>query len=85
MKTKLATLIVFLVSFTSMACPLCDANQPKGFKSITHGLGPQGNIDYIIMYSAIIIVGYTLIMSLKYLLKPREDSKKHIKNLIIEE
>ncbi|WP_346882650.1 hypothetical protein [uncultured Algibacter sp.] len=68
-----------------MACPLCEKNQPKGFENITHGQGPEGNIDYVIMYSAILIVGYTLIMSLKYLIKPKERESSHIKNLVLNE
>jgi len=84
MKNKLTTLLSFFVSAIVMACPICDAKQPKGFENITHGEGPEGNIDYIIMYSAIIIVGYTLIMSLKYLIHPKEKDHNHIKNLVVE-
>ncbi len=85
MKSKCITLIALLVSTITLACPVCDAEQPKGLENITHGEGPEGNIDYIIMYSAIIIVGYTLIMSLKYLIKPKEEESSHIKNLVINE
>ncbi|MCK0156791.1 hypothetical protein MWU65_06345 [Cellulophaga sp. F20128] len=85
MKNKIATLLIFLISALGMACPLCEAKQPKGFANITHGEGPNGDIDYIIMYSAIVIVGYTLIMSIKYLARPKEKEKNHIKNLVLEE
>ena len=83
MKNKLGFLIAFLISAVSIACPLCESKQPKGFENITHGEGPDGNIDYIIMYTAIVIVGYTLIMSIKYLVKPREKEKSHIKNIVL--
>ena len=71
------------MSNISAACEVCKAKQPKGFENLTHGEGPQGNLDYFIMYSAIIIVGYTLIMSVKYLVKPKESNRSHIKNLIL--
>lgn len=70
-------------SHASIACDLCKAKQPKGFENITHGEGPEGNIDYIIMYSAILIVGYTLFMSIKYLANPKEKMEGHIKNIVI--
>lgn len=85
MKTKIVTTIALLVYTISIACPLCESKQPKGFENITHGEGPNGNIDFIIMYSAIIIVGYTLIMSIKYLVKPKENNNGHIKNYILDD
>lgn len=85
MKTKITTFILLFISSASFACELCKKNQPKGFENITHGNGPEGNIDYIIMYSAIVIVGYTLIMSVYYLIKPKEKESSHIKNLVIDE
>ncbi|AOR27936.1 hypothetical protein FORMB_08850 [Formosa sp. Hel1_33_131] len=71
------------MSNAGFACEVCKAKQPKGFENLTHGEGPQGNIDYFIMYSAAVIVGYTLIMSVKYLVKPKENNRDHIKNLIL--
>ena len=85
MKKKVLTLLLFFISAVLLACPVCEANQPKGFENITHGQGPDGNLDYFILVSAIIIVGYTLIMSVKYLVKPKEDNKNHIKNLVVNE
>lgn len=85
MKRKILTLVVLLISAVSFACPLCESKQPKGFENITHGQGPEGDMDYIIMFTAIIIVGYTLIMSIKYLVKPKENDKSHIKNLVVDE
>lgn len=84
MKKKIITFIILLISAVIIACPVCEGNQPKGFKNITHGQGPEGNIDYIIMFIAILIVGFTLIMSIKYLIKPKEDNKDHIKNLVVQ-
>ena len=73
------------MSNAGYACEVCKAKQPKGFENLTHGEGPQGNIDYLIMYSAILIVGYTLIMSVKYLINPKEKNQRHIKNIVLNE
>ena len=83
MKNKFFISIALLISELGFACELCKSKQPKGFENITHGEGPEGNLDYFIMYSAIIIVGYTFIMSMKYLIKPKENSESHIKNMIL--
>lgn len=85
MKTKLLTLIAILISAIGLACPVCEANQPKGFENLTHGKGPEGDFDFIIMFVAIIIVGYALIMSIKYLAKPKEKEKSHIKNIVLDD
>lgn len=85
MKNKLFTIIALFISAASMACDLCKAKQPKGFENITHGEGPEGNLDYIIMLVAIVIVGFTLIMSVKYLVKPKEKDENHIKYLVLNE
>ena len=67
-----------------MACAVCQDQQPRVLRNITHGAGPQGNIDYVITISAAIIVGLTLIFTIKYLVKPDEKSSDHIKNMIID-
>jgi hypothetical protein len=85
MKNKSLTIPALFISAGTMACDLCKAKQPKGFENITHGEGPEGDLDYIIMFSAIVIVGYTLIMSIKYLVKPKEKNENHIKNLVLNE
>lgn len=65
-----------------LACDLCKKNQPKGLENITHGEGPSGNIDYIITWSAIILVVITLFFSIKYLVRPKENHPGHIKNIV---
>jgi len=67
----------------TFACELCKKNQPKGLENITHGTGPTGTLDYIITWSAIVIVSVTLFYSVKYLVKPNENNSDHIKNSIL--
>jgi hypothetical protein len=76
--------ILFLNSHTALACDVCADNQPAGLENITHGEGPTAIWDYIISWGAVIIVGFTLVYSLKYLIKPKENSTSHIKNIVID-
>lgn len=69
---------------TLFACDVCQKKQPELLKGITHGTGPQGNIDYILIWSAVVIVAVTLFLSVKYLVKPDESAAGHIKNIVIE-
>ena len=85
MRSRITVVLFWFVSAVAFPCELCKKNQPKGFENITHGEGPGNGLDFIIMYGAILIVGYTLIMSIYYLARPREREKGHIKNIILDE
>ncbi len=65
------------------ACPVCERQQPALLKGITHGAGPEGRFDFIIVFAAIIIVLVTLFFSIKWLIRPGEKSGDHIKRLIL--
>jgi len=82
-KTALFFTVIFLfVQQIAMACDVCKKNQPEILQDVTHGSGPSGTLDYIIIWGAIIIVGVTLFFSLKYLIKPKEGNPGHIKNIV---
>jgi len=76
------TILFFLDNQLSWACDLCKKNQPAGFENITHGAGPSGPLDYIIIWTGVIIVAGTLFLSLKYLIRPKENNPDHIKNIV---
>ncbi|MFB9057668.1 hypothetical protein ACFFU9_13050 [Mariniflexile ostreae] len=76
------TCLFLLGQYITFACDVCKKNQPKGFENITHGAGPLGDFDYFIIWGAVIIVGFTLFYSLKYLIKPKENNPDHIKNIV---
>lgn len=67
----------------AMACPACEKQQPKLLKGITHGAGPDSNWDYVIVIITAIIVLFCLFFSVKWLLRPGEKSKSHIKFSIL--
>ncbi|HLV40589.1 hypothetical protein [Xanthomarina sp.] len=84
MKKILAVFILFFLFGQQIvqACDVCKKNQPEILQNVTHGAGPSGTLDYIIIWVSAIIVGTTLILSLKYLIKPRENQPDHIKNIV---
>lgn len=85
MKTAALFISIFLLGMNSVwACEVCKKNQPKVLEGITHGAGPQGNLDYIIIWTAVVIVTVTLLLSLKLLIRPNENNPNHIKNIVLD-
>lgn len=89
MNMKKLTLLIFLLIDSGwqvlLACEVCKSNQPKVLENVTHGAGPSGMIDYVITWSAIILVCITLFLSIKYLIRPQENNPDHIKNIVLNE
>lgn len=75
---------ITVLAFTSSACPLCEKQQPKFLRGITHGTGPQSNWDWVIVAAITVTTLLTLFYSIKYLLSPKEKNSNHIKNIILE-
>lgn len=83
-KTAITSFVLLLTTISSaLACEVCKKNQPKVLENITHGSGPTGTIDYIITWSAVVIVTITLVMSIRFLLRPKETGVDHIKNIVM--
>ena len=78
-----ATIFFLLVINFALACDACKLQQPEVTRDFTHGVGPRGDYDWIIVGVIAIITVYTLIFSIKYLVKPGEKEKSHIKNSIL--
>jgi hypothetical protein len=76
--------LVFVGLGNTWACELCKKNQPKVLDGITHGAGPEGNLDYFIIWIAVVVVGITLALSLKFLINPNENNPHHIKNIVLD-
>jgi len=83
MKKIFASLLLALSGLASFACPACEKQQPALLKGITHGAGPDGNWDYVIVTIVIIIVLITFFFSVKWLIRPGEKSQSHIKRLVL--
>lgn len=75
----------FLLVYTKIifACEVCDRNQPAITKGWTHGAGPGSSWDWVNISIMSIITLLTLIFSIKFLVKPGEKGKDHIKRQIL--
>ena len=83
MKRFLLSSLFLILNTWAFACPVCEKQQPKVLRGITHGAGPQSQWDYVIVWVGVIIVVLTLYFSVKWVFKPGEKSKNHIKQLIL--
>ena len=83
MKKLLIFLPLLLIGVQAFACPACEKQQPKLLKGISHGTGPSGPMDMVIVWSMVALVLFTLIFSLKWIFKPGEKSATHIKRYIL--
>jgi len=67
------------------ACSVCEKQQPRILRGITHGAGPQSRFDYVIIWIMVVITMATLYYSVKWLIRPGEKNKEHIKRFILNE
>lgn len=72
-----------LFTVYSLACPVCKKQQPDLLKGVAHGSGPQSEWDYIIVIITMLIVAVTLFYSVKWVLRPGEKERNHIKYSIL--
>lgn len=75
--------ILVLCRSTALACPVCERQQPKVIRGISHGPLSGDKADYLIIAIAVFIVVISLILSLRYLINPGERGIEHIKRLIL--
>lgn len=83
MKKLWLTLCTLLPALGTMACPACEKQQPKLLQGITHGTGPEGPMDMVIVWFMVAIVLLTLFFSVKWIIRPGEKSDDHIKRFIL--
>ncbi|HVU56420.1 MAG TPA: hypothetical protein VHD83_15250 [Puia sp.] len=82
MKKYAGLLPILLINIVAHACPACERAQPRLFRGITHGGGPDSRWDYLIVWLAIIATVVTLFYSIKWLIHPGESDTAHIKHSI---
>ncbi|MCA4777048.1 hypothetical protein [Empedobacter stercoris] len=81
-KYKIGLLLLLGYGYAK-ACDACKLQQPKITQDFTHGTGPESNWDWFIVILITIITLYTLFYSFKFLIKPGEKDKKHIKKIVL--
>ncbi len=72
-----------LMNIVSVACEVCKKQQPKVLRGITHGAGPQSDWDYDVVWITVIIVMISLYYSVKWIIRPGEKEREHIKHSIL--
>ncbi len=65
------------------ACPECEKQQPKILRGIVHGGVPDGNWDYVIVWSVAFITAITLFYTIKWIVRPGERQPNHIKYTVL--
>lgn len=83
MMRTLLSLCIFLLTLPAWACDVCEKQQPKVLRGITHGTGPQSDWDMPIIWISAIIVLITLYYSVKFMVRPNEGDPQHIKRSIL--
>jgi hypothetical protein len=83
MKKLFLLISILAFSIASMACPACEAQQPKILRGIVHGAGPTSNWDYVAGSVTLLIVLATLFYTIKWIITPGEKEITHIKRNIL--
>ena len=80
---KMLVIVVFLLANSAViACEVCQKQQPKILRGITHGGGPQSGWDYVAVWGTVVIVVISLFYTVRWILHPGEKEKEHIKRSI---
>lgn len=79
-----ALLLSLLFTAYSYACDTCKLRQLKVTQNLTHGAGPESNWDWFIVAIVVVITLLAFFYSVKYLVKPGEKNKNHIKYSFLE-
>jgi len=84
---RIAFVLFCLVAFcrAAWACEICEAQQPKILRGLTHGGGPQGSFDYIIVLATVAVVVVALVYAIKFIVHPGESEPSHIKRIVLQE
>lgn len=81
---KLLAVAVFLFAdIEVMACEVCKKQQPEILKGVAHGAGPQSDWDYVVVGSTAVIMLISLFYAVKWILRPGEKEREHIKRSIL--
>lgn len=84
MKKLFLLVPIITLGITAIACPLCEAQQPKNLRGIVqHGSGPRSNWDYLAGGITSLIVLIALFYCIKWVIKPGEKEKNHIKRTVL--
>jgi len=83
MKKSILIILLCIASNVIYACPVCEKQQPRILRGISHGTGPDSQWDYVIVCIGVVIVLLTLFYSIRWIFRPGEKSPNHIKQFIL--
>ena len=83
MKKVISFIVFFVTGGWLYACPVCEKQQPRVLRGVTHGAGPENQWDYVIVWAGVIIVLFTIFYSIKWIFRPGEKSGSHIKQTVL--
>ena len=83
MKTIYLLGVVLFLQVPVLACPACKRQQPRLLQGITHGTGPGSQWDYVIVCAALALTVLVLYYSVKWMIRPGEQTPDHIKQFIL--
>lgn len=71
------------VSTLVLGCDVCQKQQPKILRGVTHGAGPQSEWDYIIVGLTALIAVVSLAYAIRWTIHPGEKDSRHIKRSVL--
>lgn len=83
MKKAIIVVLLLITSAIGWPCPTCKRQQNGPLGGIIHGGSPQNEWDYLIISVMLVIVLATLFFSVKWLIRPGEKERNHIKRVIL--
>jgi hypothetical protein len=77
------TILLLFIDVVTMACDVCEKQQPKLLRGVAHGAGPQSDWDYLVVAGMVLISAVSLFYALKWMITPGEKEKGHIKRSVL--
>ncbi|ULQ58314.1 hypothetical protein KJS94_08915 [Flavihumibacter rivuli] len=82
-RATILLLVALLIGNMLNACPVCEQQQPKFLKGITHGPGPQTNWEWVIVGVMGVITLFILAYTVACFVKPEGKGVQDIKQSIL--
>jgi hypothetical protein len=79
MKKLVMTVWLVAAAGVSHACDVCTRQQPKVWRGVTHGAGPDGVWDYVIVGATAVIGVIALFYATMWIVRPGEREPGHVK------
>lgn len=82
LKSLLTSVFMLIINIVN-ACPVCEEQQPQIIRGISHGVGADSYLDWVIIFTITAITLLVLFYSVKHLIYQKENKYNHIKETIL--